>query len=375
MSENQKSETEATSEQKPQWNIIIRDMIILLAVMGTLGWLCKMAMKPFEVHSDTDALNSLILKGKITPDNSGTLQDEAFAKELYEDASKSDKDKKRTPEELANFVNSADHNKRTPLMWAAYSNFNDPTPVDGVKRIKDDKAEAPVLTKDVDRLFYLEKLLAIKGIDIQAKDKDGWTALHWAAWSGMPFVSLELIKAGLDPDQPEGNGYTPLQLAAMRGNDRVVQLLLGYGCKDTDGKAAALAAKQKDAYNKRNSKLYALIYSEARSESYAATVRLLTAPPEADREATVAAWDKLRTDALAAALKKRKDDAAKDEEPADEEDNALEAMKQATEALKTATEEMKKAAADMRAAAEALKQAPAEPQPAPAEPQPAPAEQ
>ena len=33
MSENQKSETEATSEQKPQWNIIIRDMIILLAVM------------------------------------------------------------------------------------------------------------------------------------------------------------------------------------------------------------------------------------------------------------------------------------------------------------------------------------------------------
>lgn len=130
----------------------------------------------------------------------------------------------------------------------------------------------------------MEALLKVEGIDVQAKDNDGFTALHWAAWSGMPATSYLLIKAGLNVNQPENNGYTPLMLAALRGNAEVVRLLLQMGADASIKNAEGLTAEQlvtnsESAYKKRDDWKYSLIFSEARELFYNEALAYLKNPP------------------------------------------------------------------------------------------------
>ena len=171
------------TKQKTEWLPIIKDMCILVCIMGALGYACNLAMKPFESVQVTDSLVSLIRKGGVQDG-----KDDIFLKEFAEGC----KDNK-------NFVNTPDSTGRTPLMWAVYTNFNNPQ---------------LSLAKDADRAYYVNELLNAPGVNIHAKDQDGFTALHWAAWSGMPHSAAMLIKAGLDINEKEANGYTPLMLAA-----------------------------------------------------------------------------------------------------------------------------------------------------------------
>ena len=50
------------TKQKTDWLPIIKDMCILVAIMGALGYACNLAMKPFESVQVTDSLVSLIRK-------------------------------------------------------------------------------------------------------------------------------------------------------------------------------------------------------------------------------------------------------------------------------------------------------------------------
>ncbi len=237
------------TKQKTEWLPIIKDMCILVCIMGALGYACNLAMKPFESVQVTDSLVSLIRKGAVQDG-----KDDIFLKELSSGC-----------KEHQAFVNTPDSTGRTPLMWAVYTNFNNPE---------------LSLAKDADRAYYVQELLNTPGVNIHAKDHDGFTALHWAAWSGMPHSAAMLIKAGLDINEKEGNGYTPLMLAAMRGDDTVVKMLLQLGADtaatNNDGKTATQLADEKgQAYDKRQSQVYTLIYSDKRSESYHATQQLL----------------------------------------------------------------------------------------------------
>jgi ankyrin repeat protein len=67
----------------------------------------------------------------------------------------------------------------------------------------------------------------------------------------MPHSAAMLIKAGLDINEKENNGYTPLMLAAMRGDDAVVKCLLQLGANpaavNADGKSATQLADEKGA--------------------------------------------------------------------------------------------------------------------------------
>ena len=239
------------TQQKTEWLPIIKDMCILVCIMGALGYACNLAMKPFESVQVTDSLVSLIRKGGVQDG-----KDDIFLKEFAEGT-----------KAHADFVNTPDSTGRTPLMWAVYTNFNNPQ---------------LSLSKDADRAYYVQELLNAPGVNIHAKDQDGFTALHWAAWSGMPHSVAMLVKAGLDINEKEANGYTPLMLAAMRGDDAVVKVLLQLGADtaavNAESKTAAQLADEKGAaYDKRQSKVYSLIYSEERSKAYHATQSLLKA--------------------------------------------------------------------------------------------------
>jgi formylglycine-generating enzyme required for sulfatase activity len=73
------------------------------------------------------------------------------------------------------------------------------------------------------------------GIDVNAADKDGWTALALAASGGKPDAVKTLLKAGAAVNVKASGGQTPLMAAVLSGNRDVVKLLL-------DGGADAFAA-------------------------------------------------------------------------------------------------------------------------------------
>ncbi len=266
MSDNTNTTTE-NEVPKTQWGPIIKDMFILVCVMAALGYLCKLAMVPFEHTSPTDSLVSIIRKGAVT-----NGKDETFVKELNNGVSK-----------VKDFVNLPDNTGRTPLMWAAYCNFNN---------------TEDSLKKDISRLYYVRALLATPGINAKAVDRDGFNALHWASWSGMPYTAALLIEAGLDINAKDSNGYTPLMLAALRGNEKVVTTLLSLGADTSatnrDGKTASqLAVENEAAYSKRVARIFRwtgipvlkdfnpfeLIYAPARESSYIGTIKAFDSAP------------------------------------------------------------------------------------------------
>ncbi len=237
---------------KTDWKPIIKDFIILMIIMGVLGYACNLLKDSFAYKSPTDSLVSLIRKGDLKDDN-GEMKDKPFLKELEDGVKKN-----------ADYVNTRDANERTPLMWAAYANFNDPTQADET---------------DINRIYYIDALFE-KNANIHATDEDGFNALHWAAWSGMRFASYKLVKKGIDINQPESNGFTPLMLAAMRGNATVVDLLLKMGAdpslKNAEGQTALrLVQDAEKAYKKRDAFLYGPVFSANREESYVKTCKLL----------------------------------------------------------------------------------------------------
>ena len=251
------------------WGGIVEDMLKLLLVMGSLGFLCNLAMKPFEQTSVTDSLVSLIRKGALeTNKKTGEEIDNVYLRELAAGVNMVQTER-QNGEDVVDFVNTPDATGRTPLMWSVYANFNNPE---------------DALRRDLARLYYVQNLLSQPGINVQAKDKDGFSAMHWAAWSGMPYCTLLLAEAGLDINAQEKNGYTPLMLAAMRGNSEVVRMLLSLGAvadvKNDDGLTAAELVKNGEgAYNKRDTFIFKLIFSAEREKAYKDTLALLSNPP------------------------------------------------------------------------------------------------
>jgi ankyrin repeat protein len=77
------------------------------------------------------------------------------------------------------------------------------------------------------------------GTDVNAKEKDGWTPLHFAAEGGHKEVAELLIAAGADVNARDNWGRTPLHEAAYHSNKEIVGLLIAKGAdvnaKDDDG--------------------------------------------------------------------------------------------------------------------------------------------
>ncbi len=348
MSDSEQSNETTAAQDKEVKREIFVDLLILSLISAVIGLGLYFVMKPFKKESPSDALYSTVLKGdRIGSSRSGLVDSiVAATKASSTKATQLDEDEKKTLEnyekefnqgvkkykELAadgetavSFVNAADDNGITPLMRVCYSNL-----------LRSDRS----LSRDKTRLRFVEQLLTQPDIDIQLKDKHGFTALHWAAWSGFPIIAEKLIDSGLQINQTENNGYTPLALAALRGNNEVVAMLLKRGAdkdaKTKDGETALdLVKRNSDAYGKRAGAVYSLIYDKNHHGAYGETRQLLD-PSYQDSE-----------------MSEKEKMAKKLEQSAKERDKKLEAKAQ--ELLDLARELDKQAKAEQEAAEKALK--------------------
>jgi uncharacterized protein len=86
------------------------------------------------------------------------------------------------------------------------------------------------------------KSLLDRGADANLQDNDGDTALHGAAQNGKVEIVKMLLMKGADSNVKNKVGGTSLMWAAVYGNREVVQLLLDHGAdparKDVDGMTA-----------------------------------------------------------------------------------------------------------------------------------------
>jgi len=83
------------------------------------------------------------------------------------------------------------------------------------------------------------ELLAEDPSLLHARDADGSTPLHYAAWKGHPEVARLLLERGADVSLPNNNshwGGTPLHAAAHANQKAVAELLIAHGA-DVNGRS------------------------------------------------------------------------------------------------------------------------------------------
>ena len=86
------------------------------------------------------------------------------------------------------------------------------------------------------------------GTDVNVKDEDGWTPLHWVAPVGSKVVAELLIAAGADVNAQDEDGWTPLDLALFgrstgQPNEEIVDLLRKHGGKKGTLRSGKTACK------------------------------------------------------------------------------------------------------------------------------------
>ena len=116
-------------------------------------------------------------------------------------------------------------------------------------KLTDDRSDSitPLMTAaDSGHVEVVRLLLARTRPDVNAKDYDGSTALHFAARRGKTEAARLLIEAGADVNATDNHGRTALMYAAMNGYRPSTALLLGrratVDAKDRAGNTALLLA-------------------------------------------------------------------------------------------------------------------------------------
>jgi uncharacterized protein len=73
------------------------------------------------------------------------------------------------------------------------------------------------------------RTLVAQKADVNARQPDGASALHWAVWRDDVELATMLLRAGADANAANLTGATPLSLASVNGNAAIIELLLKAG--------------------------------------------------------------------------------------------------------------------------------------------------
>lgn len=88
-------------------------------------------------------------------------------------------------------------------------------------------------------------LLDKGGVDVNAPEGNGTTALHWAAYQGDAELADRLLRAGARPSSANDFGATPMSEAAAKGDAAIIRLLLRAGADadsaNAEGQTALMA--------------------------------------------------------------------------------------------------------------------------------------
>ncbi|KAM6907737.1 receptor-interacting serine/threonine-protein kinase 4 [Xenentodon cancila] len=74
-----------------------------------------------------------------------------------------------------------------------------------------------------------EVLLGRRSTNVNAKDEDQYTALHWAAQNGDEAIARLLVDRGAAINEADGQGRTPAHVACQHGQENVIRVLLSRG--------------------------------------------------------------------------------------------------------------------------------------------------
>ncbi|KAM9847129.1 receptor-interacting serine/threonine-protein kinase 4 [Aulostomus maculatus] len=74
-----------------------------------------------------------------------------------------------------------------------------------------------------------ELLLCRRSTNVNAKDEDQYTALHWAAQNGDEAITRLLLDRGAAINETDGQGRTPSHIACQHGQENVIRVLLSRG--------------------------------------------------------------------------------------------------------------------------------------------------
>nr|XP_040038828.1 LOW QUALITY PROTEIN: receptor-interacting serine/threonine-protein kinase 4 [Gasterosteus aculeatus aculeatus] len=74
-----------------------------------------------------------------------------------------------------------------------------------------------------------ELLLGRRCTNVNAKDEDQYTALHWAAQNGDEAITRLLLDRGAAINETDGQGRTPAHVACQHGQENVIRVLLSRG--------------------------------------------------------------------------------------------------------------------------------------------------
>lgn len=95
--------------------------------------------------------------------------------------------------------------------------------------------------------LVMKFLVEEKGFDVNAKDDNNWTLLHYAARKGYSGTAEMLIQYGADINTKTIQGKTPLHWAALNNKYNVIKILMKYGAdiniKDNNNATALFLSK------------------------------------------------------------------------------------------------------------------------------------
>ena len=154
--------------------------------------------------------------------------------------------------------------ERSEGIWTDFRQTCDLAPVrmnnDGEHDTRDEVDRTPLHSCAQKKSTTVSKALAKRGVDLEARQEDGWSSLHICAQYCPPEIAMMLmnrgatplhvcgqcgttkiaeivLERGVDPDTKDEKGWTALHVSAQYGTTKIAEMLLERGA-DPEAKAA-----------------------------------------------------------------------------------------------------------------------------------------